>query len=208
MLFRSVAVALVLGSSLRLGQPLVGMPPGAPQAAGGPSLADTMKYIEGKLNSIAAVAYTAYPADGSESFVMGGGQYRYHYTTDASACTVTGEMQVDATKITQVIPLHNVSKIEAGTVTSFSQSPGWRFVPDLPELRLSSGTLSIETTSSHPDTSVKKDKHHTEVPMVSTKTTGKVWAVVFDDADAADRTAKAFLHAVELCGGGNSKELF
>jgi len=36
----------------------------------------------------------------------------------------------------------------------------------------------------------------------------KKYLFYFDKNDPADRTAKALVHAVDLCGGGNTKELF
>ena len=177
------------------------------QAASGPSLVDTMKYIEDKLNSIAPVNYTAYPPDGGDSFPLVGGQYRHHYTADAAACSLTSETQGPDGKTTDVVPLRSVSKIEAGTLSTLD-TLGWRYVPDPPVVRLTSGALNIERTITQPNPDVRRDKHQTVAPMVSQKLMIKVWAVTFDDADAADRTAKALLHAVELCGGGSRKELF
>jgi hypothetical protein len=34
------------------------------------------------------------------------------------------------------------------------------------------------------------------------------FALHFRDEDTADRVAKAFVHAIELCGGGSKPELF
>jgi len=207
--------ALVLmGGRCAVPQQAVAPPPkpdaAPPQtAASGPSLVDTMKYIEDKLNSIGPVSYTVYPGDGSDSFVLGTYAYRnHHYTADASTCSLTEEFEHQETKYRDVVPLRNVSKIEAATASTFTVFPGSRYVPDPPQVRVSSGAPSIETSFTRPDRSFRKDKHQAVAPMVTEKIMGKEWFVLFDDADAADRTAKALLHAVELCGGGGKKELF
>jgi len=213
MFVRFVALALMLMRSLPSGQQAVAPPPkpadsGWATADNGPSLADTMKYIEEKLNNITPVSFTAYPTDGSASFQMGRAQYKFHYTADASACSLTEDMEIESGNIRHVVPLRSVSKIEVAAVSTNDPNSHYRLEPDPPELRVTTGTLSIETISTHPDRLFKTDKKHPVAPIVTEKTTAKVWVVVFDDADAADRTAKALLHAVELCGGAQKKELF
>jgi hypothetical protein len=206
MLVRSVALALVFGSSLPLGQQAVPPPPkpvdAQPQAVNtGPSLADTMKYIEDKLNNNPPVSYTAYPTDGSPSFEMDGSNLKKHYTADASACSLIAEGQSEILTVRTVVPLRSASKIDS--------SLHYRYEPDPSQLLVMMRTASVKVTSTHPDFDFKVDKKHPVAPMV-TETTPlrKGWLVEFDDADAADRTAKALMHAVELCGGAQKKELF
>jgi hypothetical protein len=203
----------VFGSSLPLGQQAVPPPPkpvdAQPQAVNtGPSLADTMKYIEDKLNNNPPVSYTAYPTDGSPSFEMDGSNLKNHYTADASACSLIAERQSEILTVRTVVPLRSASKIEVGAVSTFDSSALFRLEPDPPMLRMTSGALSIEVTTTHPDFSFKTDKKHPVAPMATERKLTNQWGVVFADADAADRTAKALLHAVELCGGAQKKELF
>jgi hypothetical protein len=171
-----------------------------------------MKYIEDKLNSIGPVSYTAYPPDGSDPVHIGGDHDKHHYTVSATACLLTATLSVPSNNQTVIsyVSLRDVSKITVGLASTLDVSSlHYRYEPDPSQLLVMMRTASVKVTSTHPDFDFKVDKKHPVAPMV-TETTPlrKGWLVEFDDADAADRTAKALMHAVELCGGAQKKELF
>ncbi len=97
----------------------------------------------------------------------------------------------------------------------FKNDYGIQTDPDLPTLKIHFSKPSVQvhfaSVVTVPDTSQKVDKTHPQqmIKKVEEKDSlSKEYVIIFDDADAADRVAKALTHASELCGGGLNKEIF
>ena len=162
-------------------------------AAGAPSLADTLHFIEGKLNDNAAVNYRGISenADGSPvGTPISLSQRVTQAAADPSSCRVrfnwrfTSNGNVTIGK-REVISFRRVEKLEMATEQDAVNR----------ERAQVGQTASIYRTE----------------PVVYLLTVtylgGEFLRLYFSDEEIANRVAKAMLHAVELCGGG-SKDPF
>ena len=162
-------------------------------AAGTPSLADTLHFIEGKLNDNAAVNYRGISenADGSPvGTPISLSQRVTQAAADPSSCRVrfnwrfTSNGNVTIGK-REVISFRRVEKLEMATEQDAVNR----------ERAQVGQTASIYRTE----------------PVVYLLTVtylgGEFLRLYFSDEEIANRVAKAMLHAVELCGGG-SKDPF
>lgn len=166
------------------------VPPPPKPADSGPSLAVTMQFIQEKLIGLGTVNYATYVHDN----IVGnnwGDQFSVQATNiiaDPATCRVTyhwkstrnGSVTSD---IDAFFSLHDVVDI---VVTSLEQN-----------------MKQLNTAAGHPSYDVKADP---PVFVLEAQRSGNVMNVFdFTDEDMANRVAKAMVHAVELCGGGNKE---
>ncbi|MGA3160753.1 MAG: hypothetical protein ABSC77_06010 [Terracidiphilus sp.] len=181
-----VSLAALL-SAPALAQTAVLSPP--KPADNGPSLAVTMNYLQDKLSGIGKVSFVTFyqnTTDNSNGSNIMTNEVS-HAVANINPCRVTNHwkstnggatlMDIDAG-----IPLRDVIDI---TVKPFTQYQT--------ELDASLGNPNFVTTSTNPALSA----------LLVHRAHGVVNLFPFTDADAANRVAKAMVHAVELCGGGN-----
>jgi hypothetical protein len=173
--------------------------PAATPAASEPTLADTMQFIQNKLNGIGKLAFFAILQDTS---------------SESNGSTWSQTIQ---NEISNVVADQNQCRISYHWKTTNQGSPYWEkrirtskdendvfslrdvqeivlkpFEQDRNELYAKMGGSAI-VLSTNPS-----------ITVLSVRQTHGVENVFeFSDADLADRVAKAMLHAVELCGGGN-----
>ncbi len=162
----------------------------AKPAAEGASLVDTMKFIQDKLNESGQVHFAASIADGTGAdpanlsiveawanvaAIAAACRISYHTSLAENGGAAVGE---DAT-----LAAWEIEKIEVLPMDQFfalaaakAGRPQW--------------TVQVQ-----PPVSVLRTQLHG----------GGFAAFAFYDADLADRMAKAMVHAVELCGGGNKE---
>ncbi|HME57482.1 MAG TPA: hypothetical protein VKF63_04030 [Terracidiphilus sp.] len=168
--------------------------PISPPAAGtqtnsGPSLAETMQFIQDKLNSNSKVAFVAFVQDANDgstgtttltneisNVFADQSQCRISYHRKAAA---NGQIYKDENT---ALSLRDVQEI---VVKPFEQYET--------EWKARNGEPNIIVTSTSPPTMV----------LVVRSPRSEVDFFRSTDANLADRVAKAMLHAVELCGGGN-----
>ncbi|MGB9406461.1 MAG: hypothetical protein WCA89_02930 [Terracidiphilus sp.] len=177
------------GAAPSLQPPAVGAP-----TTSGPSLAETMQFIQDKLNDIGKVTFVAFlqnANDGSttpaiitneiSNVVADQNQCRisYHQKTMYGSSTYKDE--------NRVFSLRDVQEI---VIKPFEQANN--------EYLAKTGNPTIITTSTNPPaTELSAHRPHGEENFF-----------LFTDATLADRVAKAMIHAVELCGGGSKPEPF
>ncbi len=187
MFLRSVALALMLGSLLPSGQQAVPPPPKPTDSA--PSLDVTLRFIQQKIGDLGNMYYMVFGADSTNSqrtatleVLTGYSSVRY----DLAACQIS----------------YHVSRRQ-GTVIirNADTSVSLREVED----------ITVEPEEQR----ATKENQVYDPTLVMTRTQPATLALVihrphnvedvfdFQDASTADRVAKAFSHAVELCGGGN-----
>jgi len=187
--FLRMALALCLAftlTGLAAAQQAVAPPPRP--ADSGPSLAVTMQFIQDKLNHLGVVNYVGYNHDNID-----GSNWTNSFSTETT--------NVAADPATCRISYHE-KRIKDGDVTSDKD-----FTFNLSEIQevviMPRDQLlkKVNTRAGHPSWDARID------PPVSMLLVRKAedteWYFYFFDEDLANRVAKAVVHAVELCGGGN-----
>ncbi len=157
----------------------------------GPSLDATLQFIADKVNAVGEIIYIASEqnsVDGSTEYLKVSVDYR-PVTFDTTLCRVNyhKKLVVDGTVSldgNNFLLLKNVVKIQ---VANANQEES--------QILANAGLPEITATVAPSLTSVI-------VQLNGTYDSG-IQGFKFRDSDDADRVAKAFLHAVELCGGGN-----
>jgi hypothetical protein len=158
-------------------------------AASGPPLAETMQFIQAKLNDIGKVTFALFVQDSSDnsSAVVTITSETSNFVADQSQCRVSyhqkstnnGKVKVDADS---AFLLRDVQEI---VIRPHEQ---WQS-----EWFAKNGYPTATAVSTNPPTM----QLNVRLPR------GQETFFLFTDANMADRVAKAMLHAVELCGGGN-----
>ena len=168
-------------------------PPAAAPADSGPTLAETMQFIQAKLNEFGKVSFVAFfqnTDDGSTWTITFTSEYS-NIVADQNQCRISYHWKATD---------HDHGK----TVKDENDVFSLRDVQDIvvrpteqanTERNARNGHPIIETSTSPPVVELQARSPHGEDNFFT-----------FTDADLADRVAKAMLHAVELCGGGNKEK--
>jgi len=164
-------------------------PPAAASSTSGPSLAETIQFIQEKMNDVGKVAWVDFlqdAKDGStwtETFttelnnvIVDQNQCRFSYHRKV---TDNGETDSDQNYFFSLRDVQDIIvKPEEQNQTDWIAQNG------KPNIIVTSTSPSIATLIVH-------------------RPRGEMNTFRFTDANLADRVAKAMQHAVELCGGGN-----
>jgi hypothetical protein len=179
--------AILARDSAPAEQPLAAAP-----ADTGPSLAETMQFIQEKLNDIGEVSLVEFAQDlNDDSTGTGTAKYKFsNVFADQYQCRISYHWNhIQDGRIGQnennVFSLRDVQDIVIKPLEQY-----------LNEYDAKNGRPSIILTSTSPPISVLQIR----------RPHGEDNIFTFTDADLADRVAKAMLHAVELCGGGNKEK--
>jgi hypothetical protein len=185
-----LSAILAKGGAASPEQPPAAVVPAAPvaaSAASAPTLAETMKFIQDKLNDMGKMSYIEFNqyANGSTStdsltnetnnVVADAGQCRisyYRYATQNGNVSHKDNSTFSLRDVQEI-----VVKPEEQLETEWNAQKG---SPD-----------NIITSTSPPVTA-----------LIARGSSGTDYVFHFYDSNLADRIAKAMLHAVELCGGG------
>jgi hypothetical protein len=202
--------------------------PVAALAASGPTLAETMKFIQEKLKEqgmiefVETVSVQNQPgvtvrisvrskdddvvADPAACTLHAAGTYDQSMVTSAGGKTVATEDQ--HSYLSGTLAFKDVEKITVEHILDFSNR---HFAESgHPELTATSATpvFFVELSAAKPlFTRHESNTIGKQAPVVTDKSL-KEAGLVFRDEDTANRVAKAMVHAVELCGGGENKEPF
>ena len=209
----TVILASIMAGATALAQQSVPPPPQpAPDKPAGPSLEATMRYIQDKLNEQGKIVFAisgSYRATG-ESYPAGqhSEESQVIAVDPAGGLSVQKSMEYPGLNDTETWRLNfkDVGKLE---VLSSSDSrsriePGWEFQISPQFFYLDIHLKAGRTVQKHV-IRVWSGKHGKT--MSSDSSAGEL-LLSFCDEESADRAAKAFVHAVELCGGGSKPELF
>ena len=196
--------------------------PVAAPAASGPTLAETMKLIQEKLKEqgqvefVETVSVQNQPsitirfsvrrreddvvADPAACTLHAAGTFDQSLVTSAEGKTVSTENQ--HSDISGTLAFKDVEKITVEHILDFSNR---HFTESgHPELTASAATPVFFVELSAAKTLFIRHESNTigkQAPVVTDKPL-KEAGLVFRDEETANRVAKAILHAVELCGGG------
>jgi hypothetical protein len=166
-----------------------------PKAAGsGPSLDETLKFIEGKLNNL-----------GTTGFVNSGTT-----TTDQTVFSHRIVFELSGVHInpaTCVLGYHYRMTVDDGKPGEVDITHGLRESVNIEVLPYEQFATKDWASQGHPEWVATGSQPQTLVLKINSKDKADFWvgwdAFYFQDADLADRVAKAMTHAIELCGGGN-----
>jgi hypothetical protein len=161
--------------------------------ANGPSLADTMKFIQERLSDIGTVNFVSYISDSSGSNPT---TYRMALTwsavsADASTCRIS----------------YHASATGNGTPAGDGDmAAGMWQIEKIGVVPADQFFALAAAKAGHPEWSAQVQ------PVVTVLRAqlpgGSFMAFAFYDADLANRVAIAMTHSAELCGAGNNKEPF
>jgi hypothetical protein len=171
------------------------VPPPPPPADNGPSLETTMKFIQDKLNDMGMVAFSA-TFQNSQL-----GQQRTQPITN-----VYGNVVADSTQCR--ISYHRKGTNEGKTTVNQNFTFSLRDVKKIlvrPYEQANNEWLAA-TNSANGVSTISTSPQAFELSLRQIH--GAENDFNLTDEDLAERLAKAFTHAVELCGGGTSKEPF
>ena len=168
-------------------------PPAGAQTNGGPSLADTMKFIQDKLNEMGTVNFAGYVHDAADN---SDGVQKFSATisnvvTNPSACSLSYHRLVFNNGRKERIEDIAINLRDVHSITVLPDEQDWQ------NYLVRTGDTT-KTVKDVPDISA----------LVIKLNNGKDPTIRFYEQELADRVAKALVHAVELCGGGPKPELF
>ena len=173
-------------AGLAAAQQAVPPPPGP--AASGPLLPLTMQFIQDKLSRLGVVNYVAYTHDSidNSTWTNSFSTETTNVTADPATCRIS----------------YHEKRIKDGNVTSdkdftFNLSEIQEVVI-MPREQL---LKKVNTRAGHPSWDARIDPP--VFMLVVRKAEDTEWYFYFFDEDLANRVAKAVVHGVELCGGGN-----
>jgi tetratricopeptide (TPR) repeat protein len=174
--------------------PAKAAPPPPKPAGEGPSLENTMQFIQDKLNGVGAVNFVSYVHDSiaGTDWTQQSRRAATRVLADASGCRIDYHAKAE----------------NNGTV-------GWDFdewfylknVEDVVILPLDQEQKELNAAVGHPSWSSQVDPA-VFVLKVRRKDLSKSNSFYFFDEQMANRVAKAMVHGVELCGGGGKPEPF
>jgi hypothetical protein len=182
------ALALLLFAAAAATQTAV--PPPPKPAADGPSLAATMQFIQTKLSERGRINFAVYThdnADGKDYIDQYSGEAT-NIVADPAACTISYHRNVKKNGV-----------VLADDNASFSL----RDVQDLAVMPEEQDIRSAYAASGHPTWDPRVDPPLFLV--VARRTGNQANGFYFPSEELANRIAKAMVHAVELCGGGNKE---
>jgi len=195
-------------SGIAIAQRIVTPPPKPPQD--GPSLQATMKFIQDKLKGLGNVHYaTKAQADDTSQWADRFQPAFQELVADPSTCELTSRSVVHGDKEynwTDNLNFREVEKIEVMPLADFVNREHIQHGnPELLEI-ITPTVFSVNLVMA-----TGKTEHHHFIATAKIgepsleDTENKTWALTFPDEETANRVAKAMVHAVEMCGGGNKE---
>jgi hypothetical protein len=164
-------------------------PPAAAPADNGPSLAETMRFIQDKLNRSGKIAYVEFAQD----------------STNGAAGTVTFTYEISSVFADQNqcrLSMHMKETSNGRTTTDRNDGFSLRDVNDIVVIPYEQKETERLARNGHPEL-VITSTNPPLMALMTRHTDGRTYVLVFTDADLAGRVANAMQHAIELCGGGN-----
>lgn len=162
-------------------------PPPRPKDTG-PSLADTMKFIQDRLSEAAHVNFITYAHDNVKG-------------TDWSIARTTSATNIRADAATCRMDYHWLAKRNDTADEDKDAGFPLKMVREIVVIPLDQRFKQIDAESGHPEISARVDPPIFVVWIK--RSDGASNEINLYDEGLANRVAKALTHAVELCGGGN-----
>jgi hypothetical protein len=178
-----------LGAVLAQGAAPAGPSPAVAPTTSGPSLAESMQFIQDKLNCLGNVAFAQFLQNTSN-----GGTGTKSLTNEIS--NVVADPNQCSISYHRKATSNGSTYKDENSVFSLRDVQDIVVTPDEPyetKWQVKSGYPNVIVTSTSPPITA----------LVARHAHGEESFFLFTDADLADRVAKAMVHAVELCGGGS-----
>jgi hypothetical protein len=186
----------------------------------GPSLAESLKFIQDKVNQQGSIAYTesvSYASNGADI----GSSFQYSQESQVVAVDPAGGLSLQETTSVAVrgitsngtatwqVNIKDLDKLEVLSSAEYKHrfAQGYVYVDSPPFFELLVHLASGKTVLQHSRTMVTSGRRGKPTESEDNKNAGE-FVLHFRDEDTADRAAKAMIHAIELCGGGSKPELF
>ena len=184
--------------------PQQGVPPASNQANASPSLAVTMQFIQDKLNGMGILRYTSYHSDPG---YPPGPANAWSYTRSAQMSSVVGSpstciISYHEREDSRLVPNETIPDATP-TVAEADYSIPLKDVQDL-KVETMEQYITGDMAALYPGyTAIATATQPKTLMLIVQRSNGSPNHVAFQDAALADRVAKALVHAVALCGGGN-----
>jgi hypothetical protein len=186
----------------------------------GPSLADSLKFIQEKVNQQGSIAYTesvSYASSGADI----GSLFQYSEESQVIAVDPAGGLSLQEQNTVAVrgitsngtatwqVNFKDVDRLEILNSADYKHrfAQGLVYVDSPPFFELLVHLASGKTVQLHSRAAAISGKHGKATEMSEIKNAGE-FVIHFRDEETADRVAKAMIHAIELCGGGSQQEPF
>ena len=208
-----LSAIMAKGGAASAEQPPAAVVPAAPVAAlaaSSPTLAETMKFIQDKLNDNNKTSWIDYakPTRGAGSGWIDTVTHEFSsVVADTGQCHISYHIFTKHSEPYRWLATsdgrNNNGKNNKGEDISFSL----RSVQEIVVKPWEQYETEWLAKNGHPDATVISSAPATTA-LVVRQPHGVENVFTFDDAALADRVAKAMVHSVELCGGGKSEEPF
>jgi hypothetical protein len=165
------------------------VPPPPKPSGDGPSLETTMKFIEDKVTDEGTLTYTAFVSDSSQAGMEWNNQFKVaitNFVTDAKACRIS---------------FHWRAEVKGKMSDDKDYNLNLKEVRDVVVLPQEQNQKQVDTRDGHPAWNSRIEPNL--FTLVARRPKGLENAFLFSEEAMAGRVAKAMVHAVELCGGGN-----
>ena len=161
-----------------------------PQPVSGPSLAVTMQFVQEKLNGLGQVNYVGYNHDNAGNRRRLGNQLQPPLTQTSLPIPPPARSAITRRRIKD-------DKVTSDADFWFNLSE-MQEVVIMPREQL---LKKVNTSDGHPSWDARVDPP--VFILAARKDENTEWYFYFFDQDLANRVAKAMVHGIELCGGGN-----
>jgi hypothetical protein len=183
----ALAVCLVAGVAGGQQQRKPVPPPPLPKDSG-PSLSETMKFIQTKLNEVGKLSFADYVHNNANNndWIVQNGSEATNVVADPTSCRITYHMKVRVNEHVEFdedasVPLKEVQDLTVKAVEE--------------DIKTIDAGLGYTTRSYRADPPI--------FVLTMRRTGNGSNSFDFANEEMANRVAKALVHAVELCGGGN-----
>jgi|CZKF01.1.fsa_nt_gi hypothetical protein len=201
--------------------------PATAPADSGPSLADSLKFIQEKVNQQGSIAYSesminATTGENLGTTIQMSQETQVIAVDPAGGLSLQEKVSVSLSGFggvtsngtaTWQVNFKDVDRLEVQNSGDYKHSLAQGYVyQDTPQffeliVHLASGrTVRLHSRTTVCTTGLIIHKQNCKTP--ETDTNVGVFTLHFRDEETADRVAKAMIHAVELCGGGSQPEPF
>jgi hypothetical protein len=192
-------------------------PTPAKAASSGPTLLETMQFIQEKLSQQGQVAW-AETASNQPGFTVRTFVNVSDVMADPAACTLyttyTIDTTIDLPKGRTLKPGGSVTADDLHTQTVETDTTSFKQVEKITVEKQQDVKNQALAEAAHPEITVTVFSGHISTTKgkqapVEKDATSKTNGITFRDEETANKVAKAMTHAMELCGGGvTKKELF
>ncbi len=195
-------------------------PPAAAPPTNGPTLAESLKFIQDKVNQQGSFAYTesvSYASSGADL----GSVFQYSQESQVIAVDPAGGLSFQEQTTVAIrgitsngtatwrVNIKDLDRLEVLSSAEYKHryAQGYVYQDSPPFFELLVHLAAGKTVQQHSRAVVTSGRHGKPTESEANKNAGE-FVLHFRDEETADRVAKAMIHVIELCGGGSTPEPF